>query len=469
MISVLNEQTHYSYNDLHNKMNNLNNHEFKDLLDKLAKSNILIKKNKLNTNELFDDYLTDEIILNPEINETYIFKFVGIIQTNKNNIILVYPKYIDKEKTMLDYDKNNQKKFSQIINVISKYKNRLSQNLIKPNEIEEQIFNNLGIKLKIISSYHTHGLYNREKETYNNNSRGQILWNKTVNQNTAHLVNGIPVYLDFQAIEKDLNINDEVRLIHISILNYISLEISPILQILNVPSVLLDEVEAYDETKIDYYLYILQKELKNEYVTYKQNIIKELIIFLKNQSAKMQDEINIVGTTSFELVWEDVCSVTYENHLSKSLIDLNLETDKSINKHSKLKEYIEKPKWIGNKGNIIHSKSSLELDVLNIDKPYFNIYDAKYYNIRVGHKKIRNTPGVADVTKQYLYQLVFDELITKNSLIPNNFFIVPKDELEIDNSELTSVSFDMFDELNLEPIKVIGRDCETIFKEYLSK
>lgn len=110
MISVLNEQTHYSYNDLHNKMNNLNNHEFKDLLDKLAKSNILIKKNKLNTNELFDDYLTDEIILNPEINETYIFKFVGIIQTNKNNIILVYPKYIDKEKTMLDYDKNNQKK-----------------------------------------------------------------------------------------------------------------------------------------------------------------------------------------------------------------------------------------------------------------------------------------------------------------------------------------------------------------------
>ena len=174
MISVLNEQTHYSYNDLHNKMNNLNNHEFKDLLDKLAKSNILIKKNKLNTNELFDDYLTDEIILNPEINETYIFKFVGIIQTNKNNIILVYPKYIDKEKTMLDYDKNNQKKFSQIINVISKYKNRLSQNLIKPNEIEEQIFNNLGIKLKIISSYHTHGLYNGEKETYDNNSRGQI-------------------------------------------------------------------------------------------------------------------------------------------------------------------------------------------------------------------------------------------------------------------------------------------------------
>lgn len=74
--------------------------------------------------------------------------------------------------------------------------------MIKPNEIEEQIFNNLGIKLKIISSYHTHGLYNREKETYNNNSRGQILWNKTVNQNTAHLVNGIPVYLDFQAIEK---------------------------------------------------------------------------------------------------------------------------------------------------------------------------------------------------------------------------------------------------------------------------
>ncbi|WP_049426130.1 hypothetical protein, partial [Staphylococcus haemolyticus] len=62
MISVLNEQTHYSYNDLHNKMNNLNNHEFKDLLDKLAKSNILIKKNKLNTNELFDESSPDSCV-----------------------------------------------------------------------------------------------------------------------------------------------------------------------------------------------------------------------------------------------------------------------------------------------------------------------------------------------------------------------------------------------------------------------
>ena len=41
---------------------------------------------------------------------------------------------------------------------------------------------------------------------------------------------------------------------------------------------------------------------------------------------------------------------------------------------------------------------------------------------------------------------------------------MPKDELSQDNTLITTVYLDMFDSLNLEPIKVIGRDCEKFLK-----
>ncbi len=402
------------------------------------------------------------------MNDRYIFRFVGLIQSFNNNIIIVYPKYINEKNIENDFYKNNQKKLIQIMKVISKYKNRVNQNLISPNKIEELNFNNLGTKIKILNTYFTTGLYTKEKEIFNNNGRGQILWNKTVNINTAHIINDIPIYLDLQSVEKDIDSFNIVRNIQISILNYISIQISPILEILNIPKVILDTIEIFDKSKIDYYLYILNNQLKNEFVTSKQNI-EELIIFLKNESKYLTDTIEIFGTTNFELVWEDVCSHTYHNHLNFSLKSLGLQTKKSISSNCKLKDYIEKPKWLNNQNCWVQSEATLELDVLNINKPYFIIYDAKYYNIEITNRRINNKPGVADITKQYLYQLVFEELINTNSLIPYNFFIVPKDNLDEDKSILTSVYFDMFEKIGLKAIDVIGRDCEKIFEEYLAK
>lgn len=59
----------------------------------------------------------------------------------------------------------------------------------------------------------------------------------------------------------------------------------------------------------------------------------------------------------------------------------------------------------------------------------FGIYDAKYYNINF-HKnaseyKVIGQPGVADVTKQYLYQLAYDDFIAKQGYkyVQNMFFL----------------------------------------------
>ena len=411
--------------------------ELDKLITRLFKSKIIASKSIKSTRKMYEDYLYLDKDLNNSENNMYKFTFVGVIQSLKNNVIIVYPKYISLKNIDYDYN-NNQKKFFQIMQVITKYKKRMSQNLIDPTESEEIINNNLGTMIQIIKTYYSYGLFNSERNSYNNNGNGQVLWNKTVNMNTPYIVNNIPIYLDLQAIEKNIDSLNIVRTIQTCILNFISKKIPP---------VFIDEIESYDKSKIDYYVNILQYALKNEFITKKQELIIELLIFLKNESKNLPNDIEVFGTINFELVWEDVCSYTYSNHLNKSLKELKLYTKKNIDTTVKLKEYIEKPKWLVKNGNEVCQKSTLKLDILNIEKPNFTIYDAKYYNLEVSDKQVKNNPGIADVTKQYLYQLAFSELIETN--------------------QLTTVYLDMFDSLNLEPIKVIGRDCEKIFKEYL--
>ena len=136
--------------------------------------------------------------------------------------------------------------------VITKYKKRMSQNLIDPTESEEVLNNNLGTMIQIIKTYYSYGLFNSERNSYNNNGNGQVLWNKTVNMNTPYIVNNIPIYLDLQAIEKNIDSLNIVRTIQTCILNFISKKISTVLKILNIPPVFIDEIESYDKSKIDY-------------------------------------------------------------------------------------------------------------------------------------------------------------------------------------------------------------------------
>lgn len=58
----------------------------------------------------------------------------------------------------------------------------------------------------------------------------------------------------------------------------------------------------------------------------------------------------------------------------------------------------------------------------------FGIYDAKYYCIDYQFMETKQVlaeqPGVGDVTKQYLYQLAFDDFIVKQGYryVQNMFF-----------------------------------------------
>ena len=152
-----------------------------------------------------------------------------------------------------------------------------------------------------------------------------------------------------------------------------------------------------------------------------------------------------------------------ENHLDHSLKSLGLgDSTKS------LKEIIEKPKW-ASKGNEKKSDTLIP-DTISVQSPLFMIFDAKYYLLKVEDKGLYNNPGIGDVTKQFLYQLAYKDLVSvQEELVVKNFFVMPT-ESEID-LDFGSVTMDMFTRkpLELSPVYIIKLNVDEVYRAYLEE
>lgn len=427
------------------------------------KNNDTINLTKVGIYRLFNELSWGD--LNAKI--TFSFRYVGIIQIYPNITIVFYPKYFSNRSIINDAN-NHYKKFKQIVKVIQKYKNRQKMSLTN-NIYSEENMDILGLKFQILNKYYESGLYNREKHITTINGKGTIDWNKTINGSTAHIINDIPIYIDLYANERETDFLNIVSELHGIIVTEISLELEPILDILDMEKVELTHKTISDFGDIDFLVNILENEINHQFITWKLELLQELLSYLEKVSSYHESDIQLFGTDSFNLLWEDVCSYVYKNHLEFTFCELNIINPKSSN-NIKLKDYIEKPKWRMLNQSFVETNDTLRLDVLNIENGNFNIYDAKYYNITLKNNTIIKQPGVNDLTKQYLYQLAFKDVIKINNLNPKNAFIIPKDDLVEDSQIFTVAIMDMFHEINmnLKEIQVIARDCEIIFDQYLS-
>ena len=471
-LSIIKENKHYSPDELMAIFELDNTQELVEILLKFNQFGLLkihsldnVIYNNMGIESIFKSSSSGELSTQVEFS----VKFVGIMELPLSRNVLAYPKYISDENIIQD-TKENFIKFKKVLKVVRKYKNRISQNLAISDETISTLDSNLGLKLQILNQYYEKGLYNKEKEKIVNNGNGEILWDRTINENTSYIINDIPIYLDTVNREKVTDFMNTIREIHGVILSEISLRLKELLEVIDFVPVILTNKSLNDLGNLDYLCYLLELELGQQFQTEERELLNELILYIKNASSDSHGKFELFGTSSFNLVWEDICSVVYQNHLDYTFNQLEIiNPQSSFSDYTTIKEYIEKPKWLNFDDQFISSKSTLELDVLNIDAGEFNIYDAKYYNIEFKNGKVYGQPGVSDITKQYLYQLVFNDVIKINNLKANNNFIIPKDNPIKDGEIYTETKMDMFHNVDkgLKPIKVIARDCDKIFDEYL--
>lgn len=441
------EGQHYSFSEIKKKFS-LDDETAKKRINLLRRCNILkiIRKEKFG----YSDLSSQDLIINelPEDSSDffYAFSFVGIILL-ENLVLKCYPKYIDNA------DEQNDaallQKFKTIIKVIKKYNGQSQQISLYNGEEKCKTFNRLAISLYILQDYFENGLYTNQKENIELNGEGEILWSNTIDGTSAFIKHSAPYYLDFYTCKNEDDELDFIRRLHAAVITNCSNELknADILNLFDLDEAILTQEKIEDFGDTDFIKYRLEKELKTQFATKKQNLLKTLYTYISEaDSAKTFETFSFYGTNSFNLVWEKACAELFDSIRDKTFGELkknniiieekieNPNYDSEINSSGEeflkdsepFKNLIEKIKWTFN-DFAVRAAETLEPDIISIYDNSFFILDAKYYCIRTEKNKIQSQPGIQDVVKQFAYHRAFLKF-TKKFNFSNivNAFLVPK-------------------------------------------
>lgn len=474
MLSVfIKEQKRYYKNELV-KILKLKPDEIVGFIRKLKSFGVL-KMVKATPEERELSELLDENVelINEEENTDkyfYVFTYVGIL-TIGNRVLKCYPKYVK--------DTEPHEKMKQVLNVLRKYNSREQIVALFNGEEENTSFNILAIMLYLLEEYAENGVYTNELLTIEDNGSGEILWDNTINETYAVIRNSRPVYVDLKTINIDDDEQDFFRRLHCCIVTKCSqiLEQAGLDKLFDLGLVDVSEAEIDDFGDEEYILYRIQRELDIQFNDRKKMLLKTMYTYISHRKAfETGLGISMFGTNSFNLVWERVCANVFDNKLNVKLNELKqIPNSDYFDAESKtLIEVIEKPKWrYKETDNLVEQSKTLTPDLISIypykDSYCFAILDAKYYLIKLTKHSIEGNPGVGDVTKQYLYQLAYQDFIERCGFkYIQNAFLMPVDDE--DGEFVGTAEFNMMRDAGkrLEHISVIKLPATRLYQAYLN-
>ena len=469
------EQKRYSKKEL-TELFEFDENSFVEFVKKLKFTNSLKLVSKTVDEEELTDLNQDIDVFDIDLNNDsyfYVFTFVGVLSMG-NIVVKSFPKYLLSKDEPFD-------EMKEILRVLNKYdSDEHIINLYNGYDNQKE-FNLLSVCLYLINDYFDNGIYTAEQEIIETNGEGEILWDNTINETFALIVRNKPYYTELQT--RNVN-NDELDYI-VRLHKYIitdccrRLKNSDLLDLFDIPFLNLshDELDSFGDK--EFIIRRLQKELNVQFVTRKQILLKTLCIYLENENAFRENlGFSMFGTNSFHSVWEKACAHVFDNQLSVPIGRLNLNgrlhDDYMAMKNDTLLDIIEKPIWISFNSNREHKVShTLIPDLISIYQLdgglCFGIFDAKYYNVVLNETELKNQPGVGDVTKQYLYQLAYNDFIIKHEFTHvKNAFLMPTEDGE--SKLIGEAKMDILHGLSDPPlinIAVVKLSARRVFNCYL--
>lgn len=384
----------------------------------------------------------------------YIFKYVGIILVG-NRAINCYPKYIPTLE-----DNRLFKKFKEVLQVIRKYNKteNIEYDYIESDQVSTNL---LPLMLFFIEDYYENGIYRNYKTIHQINGNGEINWAKTINNYNPLIINNKPYYMELETRYNKEDTYDIFRQLHKCIITQCSIKLEQI-GLLNIFD--LTPVNISDKSLNSFFsqdiLKRIEQELKIEFNTHKQKLLRYMYAFLKKEDLMGTEEnLSLYGTNSFNQVWEKVCQYVLGNVLDKEIEELQDLLPNKFNDYKKyedktLIDIIDKPEWtikerklnIADEENYNNNikKNTLRPDLVVIYEKSFIVLDAKYYVYKINGNKLSKQPGIESITKQYLYELAYKDFI-ENVGFENskNGFLFPshKDSKYAENVGFVKLNF----------------------------
>jgi len=480
----------YSFDSFKKELNLEDNNKVQEIIEqlryrKLIKPTTLEEFNYTDVDEDIEDEINIGKIAPGSLNG-FTIDFVGIVYT-KNCILKCYPKYIAEECSQEEFDNNYKEHFKTVIRVIKKYNEEKQQRVKFYNgEIKSENYNRLSVMLYILNDYIENGIYTNQKTIIETNGEGEIDWDKTINETFALIKNNKPYYFDLQTINTVKNDEDFIKLVHECIVSDCSRELLDIgiLDMFDLCGVEITPMTLNNLGDKKYIKYILENELKSQYVTRKQNLLRTLLIYVKESENGFNDsEFSFYGVHKFAHVWEKACSEVFED--VKDIPLKKLESKGYIGfdkikildelKKKNLMQLIEQARWYLKK-DLVAKSDSLKPDTIAIKDKTFYLMDAKYYLISENDKgDISGQPGLESIVKQFAYHKAYYDLLQYSNLKKvSNSFLVPRImPSEIDDNIANNrgrVDFNLMQFYALDslcPITVVELSPKLVFEKYL--
>lgn len=402
---------------------------------------------KLTVNKNFIELKSKKIITLKD-EGMYSIEFVGILILN-DVVLICLPKYI--------HDSDEKTVAKQLLALFQEYSKRekLDQEEIESigNIDDSNEYNMLSIIIFLVNDYFENGLYSNEKSIFLFNGEDEINWLKTIDEVEPILNDGEPVYLEYFTHSTQNDEENYFRQLH----RYILTECTNRLNNLGLSEFFGFEPIFFDVDEESLgspqgVLSRIENELNVQFVNRKQLLLKAISSFISRE--KMETDnflISFYGTRSFHTVWEKTCAYILNN------------------KYDFLKNFIAKPRWKTVTGKV-HEAKTLVPDIISVHKrnlkKYLIISDAKYYSIKLADAQLSGNPGIEDITKQYLYQLAYEDYIKSHKFdIVKNMLLFPSEEDEI--QQIGTVTIDFLKKLNLEDIILIKMPAYYVFTMYI--
>ena len=407
-----------------------------------------------------EDIDVSEVVAHDDARD-YVFTFVGILVIS-GRILKCYPKYLSAKAPSVETLK-------QILRVLEKYQKSEAQHLTVFEESAEiGQFHFLSLLFALLQDYFEHGLYTHTQDLIEDNGRGEILWERTINTTTAYFNRGEPYYLETKTKRRSLDDANLITQLHKVVLTQASrlLREAELLEFFDLTEVDLTEETLENLGSDEALVSLLENELRSQFNTRKQWVLQSLIAYLTQaRSEHSFGDVLFFGTTCFYHVWEVVCATTLDNQLPKPLRDLPLpERPEGESLQGRLLDLIEKPLWSATQ---TRAQSTLIPDIVSLSGTQFIIIDAKYYTPKLELGKVpEGQPGIESITKQYLYQLAYQPFIEQHGFkTVRNCFVMPTDSPEVEKRG--EVRLDMFTQMGLAPIEVRFLPAHWVFELYL--
>lgn len=416
--------------------------------------------------ELVDEdvQIADETADNSEY--LYVFVYVGVIAIG-HRILKIYPKYLLSDDEPID-------EMRQALKVLEKYGNSEEQIVNLYNgDGDNRTFNLLAVILFLLHDYYEYGLYSNTEDIIEVNGEGEILWEKTIDENFPLISSGRPYYMEMFTKKLEDDEEDYFRILHQIILTdcFRQLEESQLTELFEMEPLCLSEKNIDELGEQDYILNRIIGELSIQFNTRKQVLLKTLYAYISQRRRMLDvtDGISMFGTTAFNLVWEKVCADVFNNQLQSKLGTLAMpkQLAEGYSPGDKLIDIIDKPKWVGN-DYVKTARDTFIPDIITFEDNLFIILDAKYYNLQMEKdKSLRGQPGIESITKQYLYQLAYREFVGKHGFTRvKNCFLLPTEKAEIVDKGYVELS--ILYSLGLENIAVRLLPAKRMFECYIT-